>query len=88
MAKRKFFRRVAERSADRLARIAAATPRPVEDVRPALRQPAPAQQTTVGERPWWARAEPGTMTSTAEAERARMEQSRIARTVTGRVNEV
>lgn len=80
MAKRKFFRKVAERSADRLARIAAA--------RPALRQPTPVQQTQVGELPWWARAPREGMTSTAEAERARMEQSRIARTVTGRVNEV
>lgn len=57
-------------------------------VTPAHRQPPPPQRTKVGEPPWWARAKPGEMTKTAEAERERMEQSKVAKSVMGRVNEV
>lgn len=95
--RRTFFNTATERR-ERLARIARSTPPPAtfddeEEApasKPALRQSPPAQKTKLGESPWWASVKPGEMTKTAEAQIERMETERpkVARSVSGRINEV
>lgn len=57
--------------------------------RPALRQEPPPTKTKIGARPWWAETNPDAMTATGLAQRERMEteRPRVARSVTGRINE-
>lgn len=51
--------------------------------KPGTRQPAPPPAKVTGELPWWARAKPGEMTTTAKQERERMQNSKEAKQVPG-----
>lgn len=61
--------------------------KPGTSFKPGHRVPQPTTAKASGEPPWWAKAKPGEMTATAQAERERMEKNKIAKSVTGRINE-
>lgn len=60
-----------------------ATPFHNQSFKPGTRQPAPPPAKPTGELPWWARAKPGEMTTTAKQERERMQNSKEAKQVPG-----
>lgn len=60
-----------------------ATPFNNQPFKPGTRQPAPPPAKVTGELPWWARAKPGEMTTTAKQERERMQNSKEAKQVPG-----
>lgn len=55
--------------------------------KPGTRQPAKQPDVVTGELPWWATTKRGEMTKTAEHEQARMSGSKVAKRVSGAINE-